>query len=58
MVTGDGHGIPDGVDPARFVAQSHFGLAGMRERAAMIAGKLDVQTTPDLGTVILLELPS
>jgi signal transduction histidine kinase len=34
MVTDDGQGIPDGVDPARFVAQRHFGLAGMRERAA------------------------
>jgi signal transduction histidine kinase len=56
-VTDDGQGIPDGVDPARFVAQGHFGLAGMRERAAMIAGKLDVQTAPDYGTVVILELP-
>jgi len=29
----------------------HFGLAGIRECAAMIGGKLDVQTAIDYGTV-------
>ncbi len=56
-VTDDGRGITGGVEPARFVAQGHFGLAGMRERAAMIAGKLDVQTAADYGTVVVFELP-
>jgi signal transduction histidine kinase len=56
-VTDDGRGIVGGVEPARFVAQGHFGLAGMRERAAMIGGKLDVQTAVDYGTVVILELP-
>jgi signal transduction histidine kinase len=56
-VTDDGRGILGGVEPARFVAQGHFGLAGMRERAAMIGAKLDVQTATDYGTVVILELP-
>jgi signal transduction histidine kinase len=56
-VTDDGQGIVGGVDPARFVAQGHFGLAGMRERAAMIGAQLDVQTAADYGTVVILELP-
>ncbi len=56
-VTDDGRGIPGGTDAGRFVAQGHFGLAGMRERAAMIGGRLDVQTAPDYGTVVVLELP-
>ena len=56
-VTDDGQGIAGGVDAARFVAQGHFGLAGMRERAAMIGGKLDVQTAADYGTVVIFELP-
>ena len=55
-VTDDGRGIAGGVEPARFVAQGHFGLAGMRERAEMIGSKLDVQTAPDYGTVVILEL--
>lgn len=57
-VTDDGCGIAEGVDPARFVAQGHFGLAGMRERAAMINGRLDVQTAVDYGTVVVLEVPA
>jgi signal transduction histidine kinase len=56
-VSDDGRGIGGGVEPARFVAQGHYGLAGMRERAAMIGGKLDVQTAVDYGSVVILELP-
>jgi signal transduction histidine kinase len=56
-VTDDGQGIAGAVDSARFVAQGHFGLAGMRERATMVGGKLDVQTAIDYGTVIILKLP-
>ena len=56
-VSDDGKGITGGVDAARFVAQGHFGLAGMRERAAMIGGRLDVHTAVDYGTAVTLELP-
>jgi signal transduction histidine kinase len=56
-VVDDGRGILGGVDPARFVAQGHFGLAGMRERAAMIGGHLEVQTAVEYGTVVVLEVP-
>jgi two-component system NarL family sensor kinase len=56
-VTDDGRGIEGGVDPARFVAQGSYGLAGMRERANMIGGKLEVQTAIDYGTVVIFELP-
>jgi signal transduction histidine kinase len=56
-VTDDGRGIPNSTDLRRFVAEGHFGLAGMRERAAMIGGTLDVQSAPDYGTVVILETP-
>ena len=56
-VTDDGQGIFWGVESARFVSQGHFGLAGMHERAAMVGGKLDVQTAVEYGTVVILELP-
>jgi len=55
-VTDDGRGISGIVDSARFVTQGHYGLAGMRERATMIGGKLDVQTAVDYGTVVIFEL--
>jgi signal transduction histidine kinase len=56
-VTDDGQGIIGGIELARFVADGHFGMAGMRERAAMIGAKLDIQTAVDYGTVVILELP-
>ncbi len=56
-VTDDGRGICGSVESARFVDQGHYGLAGMRERAAMIGGKLEVQTAVDYGTVVIFELP-
>jgi len=56
IITDDGRGIAGGAASSRFVAQGHFGLAGMRERAAMIGAKLDVQTAVDYGTVVILEL--
>jgi signal transduction histidine kinase len=61
-IVDDGCGIPnagnaDGLAPGRFVAQGHFGLAGMRERAAMIGAKLEVQTAVDYGTAIVVQIP-
>lgn len=56
-VTDDGRGIGGSAASARFVAQGHFGLAGMRERAAMAGGELEVQTAIEYGTVVSLELP-
>ena len=34
-----------------------FGLAGMRERAALLGGKLIVRSQPGKGTTVVLELP-
>jgi signal transduction histidine kinase len=38
--------------------QGHFGLAGMRERAARIGGRLSVQSVPGHGTTVRLTLPA
>lgn len=58
-VTDDGCGILGGNSaPTHFVDEGHFGLAGMRERAAMVGGKLDIQTAIEYGTVVTLELPN
>ena len=56
-ITDDGRGMVDGTDLRRFTAEGHFGIAGMRERAATIGGTLDIQAAPDYGTVVILEIP-
>lgn len=55
-ITDDGQGIPGSIESASFLAGGHYGIAGMRERANMIGGKLDVQTSLGYGTVVILEL--
>ncbi|UCC60393.1 MAG: sensor histidine kinase [Dehalococcoidia bacterium] len=56
-ITDDGQGIAGGIESASFVADAHYGIAGMRERAAMIGGKLELQSSVNYGTVVILELP-
>jgi signal transduction histidine kinase len=49
-----------GFDPeqaARLLKDGHFGLVGMRERAEMGGGRLDLDSRPDHGTTIHLTLP-
>ena len=48
-----------GLDPlvADRGKEGHFGLQGMRERAARIAGKLTVISSPESGTQIKLVVP-
>lgn len=54
-VSDDGHGftpatMPDG-------RTGHFGLLGMRERAARIGGTLDITSLPGEGTTVRIEVP-
>jgi signal transduction histidine kinase/ligand-binding sensor domain-containing protein len=48
-----------GIDPAILNEgrQSHYGLPGMRERAARIGGKLKIWSAPGAGTEIELSIP-
>jgi signal transduction histidine kinase len=48
-----------GIDPAIVIEgrSSHYGIAGMRERAARIGGKLTVWSAPQGGTTIDLSIP-
>jgi signal transduction histidine kinase len=38
--------------------QGHFGLTGMRERAAVIGGVLEVRSEPGMGTAVRLRAPA
>ena len=48
-----------GLDPlvADRGKEGHFGLQGMRERAARITGKLTVRSTPESGSEVKLVVP-
>jgi signal transduction histidine kinase len=39
------------------LAQGHFGLQGMRERAIQIGGMLNVESSPESGTTVTLRAP-
>jgi signal transduction histidine kinase len=54
-VRDDGKGIADEI--MRQQPAGHFGLAGMRERAEIVGGSLDVWTRVDFGTPIDLSIP-
>jgi signal transduction histidine kinase/ligand-binding sensor domain-containing protein len=53
-VRDDGQGFAVGEAPA----PGHFGLTGMRERAAVIGGTLEVSSEPGGGTTVRLRVPA
>lgn len=56
-VRDDGRGfIPAAVE--ELASQGHFGLAGIGERAALIGGRWDIQSTPGLGAVVCVAWPA
>jgi signal transduction histidine kinase len=52
-VSDDGRGF----DPGMVVAAGHFGLVGMRERAARVGAALTVDSRPGRGTTVEVILP-
>lgn len=47
----------DGFDTATVAGGNHFGLVGMRERAARIGGRLRVVSMPQKGVAVRLRIP-
>jgi signal transduction histidine kinase len=52
---GTGFVVPK--SPTDFAPSGHFGLLGMRERADLIGGTLEVQSRPGEGTHLIVRLP-
>ncbi|MDR3739918.1 MAG: two-component regulator propeller domain-containing protein [Terracidiphilus sp.] len=55
-VRDDGEGFEAGEDAVS--PPGHYGLTGMRERAAMIGAQLEVTSTPGEGTTVRLRVPA
>jgi two-component system NarL family sensor kinase len=54
-VRDDGRGF-DADDPP-VSGRRHFGLQFMRERAELIGARLEVRSSPDLGTAVRMTIP-
>lgn len=54
----DGNGIATPPDFASLSANKHFGLLGISERAALLGGKLQIESPADGGMVLQVEIPS
>jgi signal transduction histidine kinase len=46
-----------GFDPTIAAHSDRLGLFGMRERTEMLGGKLAVESAPNAGTTVLMEVP-
>jgi signal transduction histidine kinase len=54
-ITDNGKGFHVPNSPAEFAPSGHFGLLGMYERAELIGGKMQVQSSPGEGTRLTVE---
>lgn len=52
QVSDDGQGF----NPQQVAEEGHFGLTGMRERAALVGGILNVTSQPGAGTIVELKI--
>ena len=46
-----------GFDPSQMPPNGHYGLVGMKERAALINGSLQIDSQPGRGTIVQLTVP-
>jgi signal transduction histidine kinase len=56
-VADDGVGFEVPEHPEELARKGHFGLLGMRERAALVGGRLELRATPGQGTRLRVHLP-
>jgi signal transduction histidine kinase len=58
-VTDDGQGLPDAarLGPRGDGLEGGFGMSGMRERAELVGGELELAPAPGRGTVVSLAVP-
>ena len=57
VIEDDGKGFVPDAEPGRPRGERGLGVLGMKERAALAGGELDVESSPNNGTTIFLRLP-
>ena len=57
IIEDDGTGF-DAAKAAENTDSKELGLSGMRERATLVGGTLDVETTPGKGTTVFVRVPA
>ncbi|NOZ06523.1 MAG: hypothetical protein GXP41_09275 [Chloroflexi bacterium] len=57
-VADDGVGFDVPERPEELAQRGHFGLVGMRERAALVGGRLKLTSSPEQGTQVVVTLPA
>ncbi|MDF1504416.1 ATP-binding protein [Roseisolibacter sp. H3M3-2] len=58
VIEDDGCGFDPAATAARVRRERRFGLAGMRERAALLGGELTLESAPGRGTAVHVRLPA
>ncbi len=59
LVTDDGKGLPEAarLGPRGDGLEGGFGMSGMRERAELVGGELELVPAPEKGTTMRLTVP-
>jgi signal transduction histidine kinase len=57
-ISDDGQGFVIPESPAEFAPRGHYGLLGLHERGELIGAKLEIHSSPDRGTQIVIAIPS
>lgn len=58
QLSDDGEGPKEPLNLASFSANRHFGLLGISERVALLGGTMKINSPPDGGLVLEVEIPS
>ena len=53
----NGLGLKEDLDLAALAANGHYGLLGINERVALLAGRFRIQRLPEGGSLMLVEIP-
>ncbi len=57
VVVVEDNGVGFEAEPARWAERGRLGLLGIRERAEMLGGELTLESTPGVGTTLVVEVP-